>query len=141
MNASGWLRGVLSKDKDWPLRPLKTNRGSGTACYNTTVTDRMPLTLRRWIYSKQSVLNPNEFSDVQPSLYELFPESARTPWPVLKRRKKRNKRCQKSKQQSEKIKQMKRRRKALLFPRLLNYDTICSKKNVLPPYSCATHWS
>lgn len=36
--ASGWLRGVLLKDKDWPLRPLKTNRGPGTACYNSSIT-------------------------------------------------------------------------------------------------------
>lgn len=36
--ASEWLRGVLLRDKDWPLRPLKTNRGPGTACYNSSIT-------------------------------------------------------------------------------------------------------
>lgn len=36
--ARAWLRGVLLKDKDWPLRPLKTSRGSGTACYNSSIT-------------------------------------------------------------------------------------------------------
>lgn len=51
--ASAWLRGVLLKDKDWPLRLLlwlcvfqQQYQSLSTLLYNTTVTDQMQLTQR-----------------------------------------------------------------------------------------------
>lgn len=125
--ASEWLRGVLLRDKDWPLRPLKTNRGPGTACYNSSITAaRMCSTIP--LKQIGCYWHPGQAFQAQ----DLFPahctkskwlqqqtvltlwtwlRAAHVAWPVLK-----PKRCHKCKQQSEKIKQIKGRRKALFFP-------------------------
>lgn len=86
--ASEWLRGVLLRDKDWPLRPLRTKQRAwhcmlqqqyhsrSTVLYNTTVTDRMLLTPRAGFSSagfvpSHTALNHNYSNNTLFSHYEL----------------------------------------------------------------------
>lgn len=120
---------MLFRDKGWPLRPAKTNRGPGTACYNSGITAAPPCSTtpleqigRHWhpklafFFLRRRIL-PRASCDMTFSAEGTFRRERR--------------KC-------KKMKGIREEAGLLLFPDgRLYHSAICSKRNVAPPRSCA----